>query len=145
MTAQSQQYQNQTSRELAQENLVSNGVDTMEDLFGEAIYTYTRKQAIEDGVLVDLGRVAKEFYKFQVCVTASIWAEIMTAAKAGHDLRGIVRDVLWMSQRFITKRISESEHYFRVEIAGTTHDYKLMVHGGDFGQPVITILQLDED
>lgn len=144
MTAQTQQYQNQ-NRELAQENLGNKGVSDMEDIFGAPIYVYTRKQAIEDGVLVDLGRTAKEYYKWQVCVTASVWAEIMTAAKAGHDLRGIVRDVLWMSQRFITKRISESEHYFKVEIAGTTHDYKIMVHGGDFGQPVITILQLDED
>lgn len=146
MNAQSQQYQNQKSRELAQVNLRNNEVDTMEDLFGEAIYTYTRQQAIEDGVLIDLGQTAREYYKFQVCVTASIWAEIMAAAvQDGQDLRGIVRDILFMSQRYITKRISQSEHYFKVVIAGTTHDYKIMVHGGDFGEAVITILQLNED
>lgn len=146
MIAQTQQHENQTkSRELAQENLRNNEVSVMEDLFGAPIYVYTRKQAIEDGVLVDLGRTAREYYKWQVCVTASVWAEIMAAAKAGHDLREIVRDVLWMSQRYITKHISESEHYFKVVIADRTHDYKIMVHPGDFMEPVITILQLEED
>ena len=29
-------------------------------VFGEVIYSYTRKQAIEDGVLVDITEMAKE-------------------------------------------------------------------------------------
>ena len=31
-----------------------------ESIFGDVIYSYTRAQAIEDGVLVDAGPMAKE-------------------------------------------------------------------------------------
>lgn len=51
-------------------------VETMVEIFGEAISTYTRAQAIEDGVLVDVSEIAKEAgFKFPVAVTRAAWAD----------------------------------------------------------------------
>ena len=41
-------------------------------VFGNVIYSYTRKQAIEDGVLVDITDVAKEAgIKYPVAITST--------------------------------------------------------------------------
>jgi hypothetical protein len=50
---------------------------TAESFFGNAISTYTRAQAIEDGVLIDPGTMAKEagFNKWPVALTANAWAD----------------------------------------------------------------------
>ena len=136
--------------ELAQENLgikVSSERNTdMESIFGEVIYAYTREQAIEDGVLVNLGQIAREYYKYQVCLTASVLADITEGAThPAHEISAIVRDVLWMSQKGISQRIDETQHLFKVVIADQTHEYKAMCHPGDNMEPVITILQINED
>ena len=54
---------------------------TQENPFGEVVYSYTRKQAIEDGVLVDLSEIAtiKEHWKFPFACTATVWAIIEAA------------------------------------------------------------------
>ncbi|MCP4286877.1 MAG: hypothetical protein GY792_20935, partial [Gammaproteobacteria bacterium] len=47
-----------------------------ESIFGEVISTYTRAQAIEDGVLVDAGPTAKEIgFRFPVALTSAVWAD----------------------------------------------------------------------
>ena len=49
---------------------------TMADFFGPAISIYTREQALEDGVLVDVSVLAREAgFKIPVAVTASVWAD----------------------------------------------------------------------
>ena len=136
--------------ELAQENLgikvSSERNSDMEDIFGAPIYSYTRRQAIEDGVLVDLGRIAREYYKYQVCLTASVWADITEGAThPAHIISAIVRDLLWMSQKGISQRIDETQHLFKVVIGDQTHEYRVMCHPGDNMEPVITILQINED
>ena len=47
----------------------------MEDLFGPPISSYSRAQAIEDGVLVDVSALAREAgIRFPVAVTAGVFA-----------------------------------------------------------------------
>ena len=47
-----------------------------ESFFGNVISTYTRAQAIEDGVLVDAGSMAKEAgFNWPVALTAAAWAD----------------------------------------------------------------------
>ncbi len=47
-----------------------------ESFFGKVISTYTRAQAIEDGVLIDPGSMAKEAgFKWPVALTADAWAD----------------------------------------------------------------------
>lgn len=61
----------------------------LEELFGDVIHTYTRAQAIDDGVLVDLmqnelGDVSRQHYKFPIACTHAVF-EIMQ--KAAQDPR----------------------------------------------------------
>ncbi len=49
---------------------------TAESIFGEVISTYTRAQAIEDGVLVDAGSTAQEVgFSIPVTLTSAVWAD----------------------------------------------------------------------
>jgi len=48
----------------------------VESIFGDVISTYTRAQAIEDGVLIEAGSMARELgFKFPVAVTAAVWTD----------------------------------------------------------------------
>ena len=83
----------------------ANGRD-LGDIFGEPIAVYTRQQAIEDGVLVDLMQpetvslVREAGFKFPVAMTAGAFAatvaEIGEPLPAGQDIQGRLWDVLWM-------------------------------------------------
>ena len=45
----------------------------------EVIFTYTRAQAIEDGVLVDVTKEAKEYgFRFPVAVTNRLWEDCIS-------------------------------------------------------------------
>ena len=47
----------------------------MDKTFGELISTYTRAQAIDDGVLIDVSDVAREAgLKYPTAVTQAVWA-----------------------------------------------------------------------
>lgn len=52
-----------------------------ENLFGETIYSYSRTQAIDDGVLVDLNHVEsiRQHWKHPFACTAAVWAMIEEA------------------------------------------------------------------
>jgi hypothetical protein len=53
---------------------------------GEMISLYTRDQAIEDGLPVDVSAMAREAgFKWPVAVTRRVWDEIVTPAP--HDVQ----------------------------------------------------------
>ena len=54
---------------------------TNENLFGETIYSYSRAQAIEDGVLVDLSHVdsIRQHWKHPFACTSAVWGIIEEA------------------------------------------------------------------
>jgi len=70
----------------------------------EIIAQYTRKQAIEDGVLVDVTEWAGPDqmmggYRVPVAITQALWTAIEAIPKAAEgiqDVRGRTHDVLWM-------------------------------------------------
>jgi DNA repair protein RadC len=67
----------------------------------DVIYTYTREQALADGVLVDVSKMAREAgFKFPTAVTADLHArlEINDAEISwGQSYDGRLWDVLWMA------------------------------------------------
>src|SRR5512142_1811169 len=66
---------------------------------GALIFSYTRAQAIADGVLVDVSKLAKEAgFRFPVAVTAGVWAECVAVPDdvEGQDETGRLWDVLTM-------------------------------------------------
>ncbi|MBG7602733.1 MAG: hypothetical protein IZT60_09340, partial [Gammaproteobacteria bacterium] len=53
-----------------------NASTSLQEFFGDPIYVYTREQAIDDGVLVDVTDVAKEAgFKLNTCVTHAVWED----------------------------------------------------------------------
>ena len=132
-----------------------------ESFFGNVISTYTRAQAIEDGVLVDPGSMAKEAgFKWPVALTTNAWADCVVWTDADstqqihQDQAGRLWDVLYMASHAIrTSKDSGDRMLFqlyRVPRDGQSMEaelvtLRLIVGPGDVGEPVITILLPHED
>lgn len=120
----------------------------------EPVYSYTRFQALEDGVLVDLNQyipVMQSGYRYPIACTAAVFAIIDRACKNKkyhNDYSGVVWDILWMSRISPIQRWN-SGRLFQVIINGagkkTIYNLKLEVSGGDNGEPVLTIMLPNED
>lgn len=122
--------------------------------FGEVIYTYTRQQAIEDGVLIDVSRTAREAgFKYPVAVTQAVWSEVIIpdeiACENGQSEEGRLWDVLWMCYLAARRSRAQSQIMFSVEVVRGNHrqtvKLKALCHPGDRGEPVVTIMLPDED
>jgi hypothetical protein len=77
-----------------------------ESPFGEVIYAYTRKQAIADGVQVDVTATAQEAgIKFPVFITRGVFESYVAVPEGvtGQDEAGRLWDVVWML-RFAVQR-----------------------------------------
>ena len=56
----------------------------------EMIYSYTRRQAIEDGVLIDLTQWAKETgFKYPVACTATVWNQYIVPPAQEENTRDL--------------------------------------------------------
>jgi hypothetical protein len=68
-------------------------------IFGDLIYSYSRADAIADGVLIDVTETAKEAgFRHPVALTATVWATCVEVPEgvAGQDKTGRLWDVLTM-------------------------------------------------
>ena len=126
---------------------------SMEEFFGEVISSYSRAQAIDDGVLVDLSGLFPSdtrLYKWPVACTAAVWSlieKVCLQPGTGELINaGVwVWDLCWMSIRAKTKVLSPSEHLFKCSIGSKVHTFKAVCGPGDNAEPVITIMLPDED
>lgn len=118
------------------------------------IHVYTRANALADGVLVDLSQWGHEAgFTIPVACTASVWADIkaIPARRSGiESVSGRGWDICWMACMSARRHRGESEFLFPVHItqegtAATLRTYKLHIGPGDDGEPVLTILQPEED
>jgi hypothetical protein len=117
----------------------------------DLIHTYTRAQAIEDGVLVDVSETAGEAgFRWPVALTAGVWAlieDIPPRFQGIQDVQGRLWDVLWMA-RCAARRGSGRETSYRLTLHHGRKTYatlKLVSGPGDEGEPVITIMLPGED
>lgn len=122
----------------------------------ELIHSYTRKQAIADGVLVDLMQnemldVCRQHYKHPIACTLPVF-EIMRKAVENkrycNDYAGILHDMLYLS-RVHYQFHGHTARLFKVIIKGagrkSLYTFKLVCHPGDNAEPVMTIMLPDED
>lgn len=126
-----------------------------DDLWGEPIYSYSRKQAIADRVLVDVSIMAREAgIKYPTAVTCRVWDELVVpdedSRKEGQSEPGRMWDVLWMLRMTIQTGESGSEVRFPVVFVAarnrrTTVTLKSICGPGDDLSPCITIMFEDED
>jgi len=138
-----------------------NDKQTITDLFGEVIYRYTRAQAIEDGMLVDVSEMARESgFRWPVAMTCAAWQDCIAWSEDDsqnqvyQDESGRLWDVLWMAFNAIrssTGGDTQIEYrLYRVPRDGKSVEagltsLKLVCGAGDAGEPVITIMLPGED
>jgi hypothetical protein len=124
------------------------------EVFGAVIHSYSREQALADGVLVDLNKIIpvnESGYKYPVACTSTVWNIIERAVnnpKYCNDYKGVVWDVLQMSRNCPTKRYATG-CLFRVVIIGAgpkrIFTFKIECGPGDHREQVLTIMLPEED
>lgn len=141
----------------------------LENPFADApvIFSYTRAQAIDDGVLVDLSEWAKETgFKISVACTSEVWHSYITPPQGTRELgqseRGRAHDVLWMLFVAIKRRPSSRDSesaggadageqllyeviFLQAPHRQETVELKAICGPGDQGEPVLTIMMPYED
>jgi len=124
--------------------------------FGEVIYSYTRAQAVEDGVQVNVSEVAKESgIRFPVFVTRAVFDSFVAVPEGvtAQDEAGRLWDILWML-RFGMRKVQPGQDrlpfqlYVRNDNRGARLVKLVAVCGPldiDDAQPSITLMLPDED
>lgn len=133
---------------------------TVTELFGEVIHRYTRAQAIEDGVLMDVSESAREAgFRWPVAMTSAAWADCVAWSEEDNqrqvyqDESGRLWDVLWMALNAIRSASGGTQlkyQLYRVprddkSVEARLTSLKLVCGPGDAGEPVITIMLSGED
>lgn len=90
-----------------------------DSIFGDVIHQYTRAQAIEDGVLIDVCKTAREAgIGFPTAVTAAVWAKCVTVPEAAswQDETGRLWDVLVLLRHAIVRSTGGQQVNFTVGV-----------------------------
>lgn len=129
------------------------------------IYRYTRKQAIGDGVLIDLTEWARETgFTIPVACTAAVWNQYVVPPEPpehpehpdgtnelGQSERGRGHDLLFMLLVAIKRQPGSADRLTYEVIFLNRHGkqetvtLKALCGPGDNGEPVITIMLPNED
>ena len=142
---------------------------TVEDFFGPVICSFSRQDALNDGMLADVSEMAREAgFRIPVAVTASVWEECIywpedEANGYGQSTDGRLWDVLFMAHcEIASARGNEQDLLYKLNViprgtkpenTGAIDDFtgailttlKINIGPGDNGEPVITIMQTYED
>ena len=130
--------------------------NSMTETFGPVIYSYTRAQAVADGVQVEVTKTAQEAgIKFPVFLTRTVFDSFVAVPEGvtGQDEAGRLWDICWML-RFAILR--SHGHTDRLPVALYVRNdnraarlVKLIASCGaldiDDPQPAITVMMPDED
>ena len=126
----------------------------------DLIYRYTRKQAIEDGVLVNLMQsdkhctVREAGFKFPVAMTATSFSECISPADGnlpeGQDVKGRLWDVLMLLRAGIRKMPRHEDRvHFKIAVWNGQRHVEVSLWAlyspRDEGEPVITVMLEGED
>ncbi|MEN9576558.1 MAG: hypothetical protein RL514_4413 [Verrucomicrobiota bacterium] len=124
------------------------------------VFSYTRAEAIADGVLLDVSPLAREAgFKIPVALTVGLWAAYGAPDKTPASDPGTVWDVLWMLRcaaiGILPAKLVCHPHgetlWFELELTprGKAAPERVLLKaisgGGDAGEPVLTILLPHED
>jgi DNA repair protein RadC len=141
-------------RGLGFDSHVSDGRNVYRVSENNVIYTYTRAQALDDGVLVDTSEMAGEAgFKYPTAITADLYARLQPndiEIAHGQNYEGRLWDVLWLASVSArrsghTDRVSfqvivtEFDDCHSQKIKQNTLSLWCVISPGDLGEPVITI------
>lgn len=128
-----------------------------DDIFGEVISSYTRDEAIADGVLVDVSSDAKEAgFRFPVAVTRAVWDGFIVPDDNGKNLGQSPEGRLWdvlMVLHFEIAKLKASPSTVQLDFSvlfvlqGKTREIRLkaICGPGDDAEPVLTVMLPEED
>jgi len=135
-----------------EENRQQQQKDSLEEVFGNVIFAYTREQAISDGVLVDVSKTAREAgFLWPFAMTAEVWTMIERIPKkfSHEDIAGRLWDVLMVARASIgSAQRQQDVIFFEVILHQDHHDrVRLKMHSGpgNRGEPVLTLIVPDQD
>ena len=105
------------------------------------VYRYTRKQALEDGVLIDISKYGKQIgFKYPMAITIRLYHEVfvkndeLDEKKLSIVLFQFIHKILLRTDGGdLLKDIIKDREGYDVEVW-------LMCHGGDDGEPVMTLM-----
>ena len=118
----------------------------------EVISSYSRAQAVADGVMIDITKLAREAgFRYPVALTAAAWHDCVVVSSTDHvhdetgrlwDVLNVLRYVARMNPgrsevRFCVDVADENEHVTRVWL-------KCQCGFGDSPEPVLTVMLPDE-
>lgn len=124
------------------------------------VYTYTRAQALADGVLADASVLAREAgFKLPVALTAAAWGKCVAWSEAETEKTGVPQDesgrlwdVVWMASCAARRHRHAPADRVAFEVLRVPRGRRratrcaLVLHigPGDDGEPVITIMLPNE-
>ncbi|MDD9991203.1 MAG: hypothetical protein OXP75_05355 [Rhodospirillales bacterium] len=131
------------------------------DPFGSVVFTYTRRQAIEDGVLVDVTETAREAgFSIPVALSRAVWDRLV-ALPEGYfgfqDETGRLWDVLWMARHYALRDGDRDRVTMCVLVRDIRKDLRdsdraprrhfpvVAIGAGDESEPVVTIMFPEDD
>ena len=131
-------------------------MNTNESPFGQVIYSYTRAQAVADGVQVDVSKTAQEAgIKFPMFLTRAVYDAYVAVPEGvtAQDEAGRLWDIVWMTRFGIIRSCPGVD---RIPVALYARNdnqrsklVKLIATCGpldiDDPQPAITVMMPDED
>lgn len=120
------------------------------------VFSYSRQEAIEDGVLIDVtGLAAEAGYRIPVALTYAVWAAYVEVPDCVtcQDPPGRLNDILWTLRIAISKGArgpGRSEVRWTVLVKNDERppqpvELKAICGPGDTAEPVITVMLPDED
>ena len=122
---------------------------------------YTRAQAIEDGILVDVSDTAREAgFKIPVALTRAVWDRLVALPegyRGFQDEAGRLWDVLWMARHYTLRASIRDRVRMCVLVRDVRKDLRdsnraprrhfpiVAIGAGDSGEAAITIMLAEDD
>ena len=133
----------------------------LDTAFGPVLSTYTRAQAIADGVLIDVTETAREAgFSIPVAVTRAVWTRLVALPKGCRgfqDEAGRLWDLVWMARHHALANRDRDRFRMCVLVRDIRRDLRdsnrpprkhfpiVAIGAGDDGSAVITILFPEDD
>lgn len=114
--------------------------DDVDENDDNLIFSYTRKQAIEDGVLIEIPKLEDQpnIFKYQTVVTAAAYSIL--------DITNMQADFQTLLRTIVCAVIEQNKESDRVNFLFKNKEMYALCHPDDDGHtPVITIMLIGED
>lgn len=121
--------------------------------FGPVVFSYSRAQAIADGVLVDVSKTAEEAgIKYPTALSSAVWGKYVEVPRSvsWQDEAGRLWDIVFLLSLAIRQSSGRSEIQFTVHVHNDRRgpqpvELKAVCGPGDDAEPVITVMLPEED